>query len=162
MVATFSFAEKNGASPGTWTGSISNLNFGNTDQPMLVTATYPITVGNNSYEKYVAGSFGGAFTKISNVQFWMSAGSYGAGEVIKWSGSVTTYATPTATTSVVAVGSVPTSDPGTANVSVHGALTGSLLAAGSTDFITLQYQTTSSAGPGPVNQKTFTIQWDEQ
>lgn len=161
MVATFEFHEANGAAPGTL-GSVGNLNMGNIDSKELTPASNPITAGNNSYEKYVVGSWAGTFTQIDNVQFWMSAGSFGTGESIDWSGSVTAYADPVATTSTVATTAIPTSDPGTANVTIGSSLSGTLSAAGRSDYIVLQYQTTVSADPGPTNQKTFTIQWDEQ
>jgi hypothetical protein len=127
----------------------------------LVPLTYPIDAGSRSFEKYISGSFGGTFTKISNVQFWKSAGAYVTGETIFWTGSATTFNDPIDTASGSAVGSVPVADPGTANVSIGGALAGSLTAIGSTDFIVMQLETTSSTPAGAVNQKTFTLQYDE-
>lgn len=161
MVATFEFHEANSTAPGTL-GSVGNLNMGTTDAKELVPATYPITAGSNSYEKWFAGSWSGTFTKIDNVQFWMSAGSYGTGEEIFWSGSETLYVEPVLTTSTIADITVPTADPGTANITIGSSLTGSLEAAGRSDYIVLQYTTTGASAPGPTNQKTFTIQWDEQ
>ena len=163
MAATMTFAERYSTSPGLSNGSIANINFGNLGSPEVVTLLYPITRGNNSYEKWVMGSFSGAFTQINNIKFWMGTGSYGTGEIIKYDGSQTTYVTATTTTSVIALGSMITSVPVNNNVSIKGLLTaaGSLTATGSTDLIVLQYQTTASASPGPTNQKTFTIQWDE-
>ena len=162
MTATFYFAENNGVFPGTL-GSIANLNMGASDSKEVVVASSPILAGANSFEKWIVGSWSNSFTKINNVQFWMSAGSYGTGEVIKWTGSESTYVQPTASTSTKAVGSVPTSDPGTANVSINSSLAGSLITSpGRSDYIVLQYGTSASASPGPTNQKTFSIQWDEQ
>lgn len=161
MVSTFEFHEANGAAPGSL-GSVGNLNMGNTDSKELTPADNPITAGQNSFEKWFAGSWSGTFTKIDNVQFWLSAGSFGTGESIDWSGEETLYVQPTDSTSTVATTSVPTSDPGTANVSVGSSLSGSLEAEGRSDYVVMQYQTTASANPGPTNQKTFTIQWDEQ
>jgi len=158
MTVDFSFAERNNSG---WTGSISNLNFGSTDSPEPTPLDYPVTAGSNSYEKWIAGSFGGTFTKVDNVQFWKSSGNYVTGEVIKWTGSETTFATPTQNTSTVAVGSVPVSDPGTTNVTIGGSLSGSLTSVGSTDYIVLQLQTTTSTPAGAVNQKEFTLQFDE-
>ena len=93
MVSTFTFHEGNGA--GGTLGSVGNLNLGTTDAKELVPATYPITAGNNSFEKWFVGSWGGTFTKISGVRFWKASGAYGTGEVIKWTGSATLYSTPT-------------------------------------------------------------------
>ncbi len=171
MVATFFFAEANG-SPTTgsllWAGSVSQLNLGNIDGSLITTASNPITAGNNSYEKWFVGSWSGTFTKVSNLQFWQSAGSSGTGETMFWTGSAHsrnfTGSNPTASASVYAVGSIPTSDPGTANVGFGSpsSLTGSITATGSSNFIVVQLKTTASANPGPVNQKTWTLEWDEQ
>lgn len=161
MVSTFYFAEGNSTAPGT-IGSVGNFNFGTTDAKELTPASYPITAGNNSYEKWIVGSWSGTFTKISNGQFFMSAGSYGNTEVIKWTGSATLYTQPTTSASSFAVGSVPTSDPGTANVTFGSSLTGSLVAPGRSDWVVMQYVTGAAGSPGPTNQKTFTLQWDEQ
>jgi len=158
MAATFSFAERNNSG---WTGSIANLNFGSTDSAELTPLDYPITAGSNSYEKWIVGSFSGTFTKIDNIRFWKSSGTYVTGEVIKWTGSETTFSTPTQNTSTVAVGSVPESEPASANVTIGGSLTGSLTATGSTDYIVLQLQTTTSTPAGAVNQKEFTLAYDE-
>lgn len=163
MAATFSFGEAYGSPGIVINGSITNVNMGSLGSPNLTAASYPITRGENSYEKYIFGSWGGTFTKIDNLQFYASAGSYGTGEVIKWQGSsVTTFTPPVTTTSVVATGSLPFADPGTANVSIANTLAGSIYASpGSSDYIVLQYQTTSSAAVGPTNTKTLTLQWDE-
>lgn len=163
MTATFSWQEE---IDGGITGSIANINFGSTAAVDLTPLSYPITAGSHSFEKYVSGSFGGTFTKIDNVQFWKSAGNYQTGETIFWTGSSTAYVSPEGdeNVSTVAVGSVPAADPGTANVSISeggGGLTGSLSAIGSTDFIVMQLQTTTSTPAGAVNQKTFTLQYDE-
>jgi len=160
MVATFAWSETYGAS--TTTGTPTNLNFGSTSAIDLTPSTYPITAGTNSYEKWVRGDWSGSFTRIDNVQFWKSAGAYVTGEGIDWDGDGNTaYVVSTSATSSVATTVVPTADPGTANVSIGGALTGSLTATGYTDYVVMQMQITSTASAGPVNQKTFTLQYDE-
>ena len=169
MAATFAWSQSNGAGE-TITDSIGSINMGSNDSANLVPETYPITAGNNSYEVYVRGKFTGTYTKVDNLQFWKSAGAYQTGETIFWTGSVQegSYATPTASASSVAVGSIPTADPGTANVSIGGSLSGSLFSSGAgdtgsyTDYIVMQTETTSSTPAGATNIKTFTIQWDEQ
>lgn len=162
MAATFSIGEAYGTGPSI-NGSITNTNFGSLGSPELNTTANPIERGTNSFEKYLFGSWGGTFTSIDNIQFAMTSGSLGTGEVIKWEGSsVTAFTTPTQTTSTVATGSIPTSLPGSANVSIAGNLAGTISASpGSSDYIVLQYQVSSSAILGATNQKVFTIQWDE-
>ena len=153
MPATFQWSESNGAGE-TVTNGITNLNYGNTDAPNISPASNPITAGNNSYEKWNRGRFSGVYTTISNLRFWLSAGTYVTGETLKAAVNAA-YATPTASTSVVATANVPTTE-GTALVpTAPGA---------SPDFsgyITSQLQTTVSTPPGSVNQKTLTLRYDE-
>jgi hypothetical protein len=84
------------------------------------------------------------------------------GLTVKWKGNnAGSYQTPTASTSSVATSSIPTSDPGTANVSIGGSLSGQLVAAGYTDYIVLQLQTTTSAPARDTSLAVFTVQYDE-
>ena len=159
MVATFGWREYNTA--GETESTPTNLNFGSVDESNLNALNNPITAGENSFEKWIKGDFGGSFSRIENVKFWKSAGDYVSHEEIKFNGETTTYATPTANTSTVATADVATSEPGSANVSIGGALAGELTAAGQTDFIVLQAQIGSDAGPGATNTKTFTLSYDE-
>ena len=109
---------------------------------------------------YLRGKFTGTFNVINNLQFWMSTDfSPNTGLAVKFGGSSVSYATPATTAS--GDGAVPTSDPGTANVSIGGALTGSLTNTGYSDYIRLQLQTTVSAAPGDTSLATFTLQYDE-
>ena len=104
--------------------------------------------------------------KIDNIQIWKSAGNYVTGEGIdanlKTSSYVqASYTSPTATTSTVATTVMPTADPAAANLGIAGSLSGNLSAAGYSDYWVSQLQTTGSTPAGDVNQKTFTIQYDE-
>ena len=165
MAATFAWSQSNGSGE-TITDSIGSINMGSSDSANLVPETCPITAASNSYEVYIRGKFTGTYTKVENVQFWKSAGAYVTGETIFWTGSAT-YTQATASTSSVAVGSIPTSDPATANVTIGTALAGSLYSSGAgttgsyTDYVVMQTETTASSPPGATNIKTFTIQWDE-
>jgi len=165
MVATVEICESNGAGE-VVTHNINNVNYGNADVPNLVPATYPIVAGQRSYHKYIRLHVtGGTFNKIDNIQIWKSAGNYVTGESIqtnlKTSGySPETYATPT--TDDYTDQAMPIADPGSANLGIAGSLTGSLTAVGYSDYWKSQLKTTTSTPPGNVNQKTFTIQYDEQ
>jgi len=159
MAATFAWVEYLETS--TTTATPTNLNMGSTVAANLSPSTYPITAGNYSYEKWIKVNFSGSFTRIENIKFWKSAGDYVTGEVINFTGQVTSYATPTDSASSYATSAVPTSEPGSANVGIGGSLSGSLTAAGSSDFIVLQASISSSASSGAVNTKTFTLSYDE-
>lgn len=168
MVATVVLAEYNGAGE-TLTDSITNLNYGAADEPNQAVGDHPITVGQNSYDKYVkvhVSAMGGS-NKIKNLQIWISnlGGGWKTGEGIQVSletSSYTqvTYATPSQTTySHLAA---PEADPGGANLGIGGALAGELTAAGYSDYWRSQLQSTGSTPVGNNNIKTWTIQYDEE
>lgn len=159
MAATFGWVEY--VANATDTATPTTLNLGSTLAANLAPSTYPITAGTYSYEKWVKAAFSDTFTRIENIQFWKSAGAYVTGETMKWTGQQTEYAAPTESVSTYADTAVPEADPGTANVSIGGALAGSLEAAGDSDFMILQASVTAAASAGATNQKTFTLQYDE-
>jgi len=166
--ATVELSESNTVSETVHDG-INNINYGSDDSYDLVPATYPITAGENSYEKWIRlhVSAMGDSNKIDNIQIWKSAGAYVTGETIdtnlKTSGySGATYATPTQNESTVATEPMPTADPTQANLGIGGSLSGNLTAIGYSDYWVSQLQTTVSTPAGDVNQKTYTIQYDEQ
>jgi len=158
MTATFTFTEWNSS---TSTTTATNFNLGSTNSANLNPSTYPITAGTSSYEKWLTAAFAGSFTSIDNLQFWKSTGTYVTGEAINWTSRYTTYTNPTTTDSVIATTAVPTADPTTANVSIGDSLTGSLTAAGESDYIILQASITTAASAGSANQLTFTLEYDE-
>jgi hypothetical protein len=151
MAATFLWVESNGS--GETTTTAANVNFGNADAPNLVPASNPIAAGANSFEKWVRGHFT-TYTSIANLRFWKSAGSYVTGEAIKAAVNAS-YATPTSNTSIVATSDVPISEGSALVPSAPGA------SPAYCGYITMQLQTTGSTPPGAVNQKTFTLKYDE-
>jgi hypothetical protein len=160
MATVITFSETNlvGA---VVTDSITNLNFGSVDEPNIVVADHKVTVGNNSYEKYLRVNVDlDSGTVLSNMKFWKSSGAYVTGEAIKAIANQT-YSTPVATTSAKAVADVPI-------------VVGSALAIESTEvdptlftedgyseYLVLQAQSTVSTPTGAGNQKIFTLQFDE-
>ena len=159
MVATFGWVEY--LANATATATPTNLNLGSTLAANLAPSTYPVTAGTYSYEKWIRAHFSGSFTRIENLQFWKSDGVYVTGETIKWTGNYSTYAAPITVVSTIATTVAPTADPATANVGIGGSLSGSLTAEGDSDYILLQASVTTAASAGAVNQKTFTLQYDE-
>ena len=173
MVATFSWVEYN--TQATDTGVPTNLNLGSANARNLAPSLYPITAGTYSYSKWVRGFWSGSFTRVDNLQFWMSASGSGyvTGESLKISASTATYAgtsTWRAPTGVAkqdskAVVVMPIAAPGTANTGIGGSLSGSITTSTApnnrSDFIVVQASIKSTASAGPVQQKTFTLQYDE-
>lgn len=159
MGADFVFSETNHTAPGDIEDAISTINFGNADDPNLSpVSNYPITAGENSYEKYIRAKFSGTFTKIENMKFWKSSGDYKTGETIAYR-LVVTYATPVTTD--MGGTTVPITE-GTAVV-IHAADGTTLYidSPGYTEYFVLQLKTSGSTPAGSVNQKIFTCQYDE-
>jgi len=166
MAATFGWTQANGAGQTlTDLGISGNLfNFKKNDSASAADyADNPIDAGDESMEVWIKPKFTGTFNIIDNIQFWRSTNfSPSTGLSISWGdGGVSAYATPTSADSTKATAAVPTSDPGSANVSIGGNITGSLTASGYTDYIVMQLNTTSAAAAGDTSLATFTLNYDE-
>ena len=167
MVSTFGWIEANATAGDT--GTPTNLNLGSTNAIDLAPSTYPIAAGSYSYSKWVQGYWSGTFTRVSNIKFWMSDSGTGyvSGEHLLCSASTgsyagtATYATPTNGLDGQADHAMSAAEPAVQNVGVAGSLSGSLTTSGYSDFIVVQASIESSASAGAVQQKTFTLQWDE-
>lgn len=170
MAITTLIDERNGAPAGVEEQDVTNVNMGSNDSPNLTPATYPITAGNNGFEKWLKMRFTGTANKVNNLKVWMSGGvpldaeadmdtnaresTYGGAE---------TYAQPTASTSTVATEVMPETEPAGANLGISGALAGEWTTfPNSSDYLIMQYQTTASHPAGDISQITTTFQWDEQ
>lgn len=173
MAETFKWAQTYGASPGTTVdlGESGNLfNFKDADDATVANYTsHPITASDEdnkgrSYEVWLRAHFTGTFNKIDNLQFWMSTNfSPATGLTVYWKGNnVGNYVTPVKTDSTIATATVPTSDPGTANVSIGGSLSGYLDAAGYSDYIVLQLDVATTAASGDTSLSEYTLNYDVQ
>lgn len=165
MAATFNWNQVNGAGAvSTDLGTSGNLaNFKNIDSATAADyAANPITAGLNSYEVFLRGHFSGSFNRVDDIRLWMSTNfSPSTGLSVFWKGTQVIYLQPAAGTSSLATTSIGTTDPGTANVSIGGSLTGSLTSSGATDFIVLQLRTTSAAAAGDTSLAVFTMSYSE-
>lgn len=165
MAATFNWAQSNGAGEtATDLGASGNLfNFKANDTATAADySSNPITAGLSSMEVYLRMHFTGTFNTITNLQFWQStAFSPATGLQVTMEQTVgnQVYATPSATDN--ANSNIPTADPGTANVGIAGSFAGTLSAAGYSNYIILQLDTTISAAPGDTSLAVFTGQYDE-
>lgn len=166
MAAGFNWNQYNGANTAeTSIGTGGNIfNFMTVDS--AGTTGYdanPITAGKNSMEVYLKADFTGTFNKINNLQFWRSTDfSPNTGLTLKWKNHGTTgYIQPVTATSTVATDAIPTADPGSENVYIGGTASGELTAAGMSDYIVLQLQTTTAAAAGDTSLAEFTFQYDE-
>jgi len=165
--ASFSWIEAN-----TTAGSKTvptNLNLGSTKVHDLAPSTYPITAGSVSYSKWIKGYWSGTFTRIENLQFWMSSSGtgYKSGETLWCSATTASYngtdgwVAPTDAVDVQADNAMPIADPAARNVGFAGSLTASITSSGYSDFIVIQASVTSAASAGTTATKEFRLQYDE-
>lgn len=160
MAATVRINEANGAGQ-TVTSGITNSNYGSNDSANLTAATYPITAGSNSYEKWQkleVTAMGGS-SKVKDIKVWYT-GTLAGSDALKTNartssyGGAATYATPVAATSSVATQTMPSSAPAN-NLGIGGSLTGELTSTGSTDYLVHQLQVDNATTAGA----TLTLNW---
>ena len=167
MAATFQWWGEYGATASPTTadlgvsGNLFNFKTSNSLASAADYTSYPITAGNNSYDVWLKGHFTGSFNKIQNAKFYKSSGALGGEESIKFIGAVTAYHTPVTGNSSYASADVPTTAPGSANVSFDSDLAGNITGAGYSDFMILQLRTTTAAEAGDTATFTFTLTYDE-
>ena len=168
VVAQVEIAESNGALE-TVTVNVSNLNFGSIDAANLPFSSNPITAVQNSFEKYFRYNLININTsnKIDNFQVFLTPAPTVLGITYKTNIKTaplvnSAYVQPTASTSIVATLTFPSSDPGAENVGVAGASGGLTGPNTFSDYIVAQLQTTGSSPPGDLPQKTFHFEYDEQ
>lgn len=164
--ATVEISESNGAGE-TVTDGVSNINFGDTDAANLDPTQYPISPGNNSYEKWerlhVSANPDG--NTIDNIRVYISSGTNPQNNATLKTNCTTSgysqasYSTPVKTTSTVATNDMPTSEPGSANLGIGGSLSGSITSTGYSDYCVMQCQVGSGATQG--GSWTITFAYDE-
>lgn len=164
MAATVEICESNGAGE-TVSHDIANTNMGSTDAAELDPVSYPVTPGNNTYEKYqrVHVTAMGGSSAIDTLKVWRT-GALGGSAVHLTNARETsyaqkTYATPVATTSTQATQTMPTSEPSGANLGIGGSLSGQITSAGYSDYLVHQIQTDAGDTAGATT--TMNYQYDE-
>lgn len=177
MAATVVVAERNGPdASATENLDPANINMGSNDSSELDPATYPITAqaDGHSFEKWLrlyVSALGGS-TIVDNIKIWLSnlGGGYKTGEGmstnLRTSGyTAATYPTagPIDTDSGDADQVMPVAEPVGANVGIGGSLSGQITSVPAySDYAVLQLDVSASTPAGALNQKTITVQWDEQ
>lgn len=169
--ATVEICESNGTTP-TVNHNITNSNMGSTEAVNLDPVAYPITPGNNSFEKWqrIHCTDIGSSSKLDNFKVWRT-GSLGANashltnaRTAGYEGAQTfdTVNGPLATDRSATykyTQAMPTSTPASANLGIGGSLSGNLAAPGYSDYLIHQIQTTGSATAGATC--TMNYQYDE-
>jgi len=165
MAATVQINEYNDAGE-VKQANITNTNMGDVDDPNLDPVAYPVTPGNNTYEKWqkIEVTAMGGSSAIDNLKIWRTSALGGSAAHVTNArettyGGAETYATPIKTDSTIATQAMPTSEPSGANLGIGGSLTGSLTAAGLSDYLVHQIQT--DAGDVAGSTSTMNYQYDE-
>lgn len=177
MAATVVVAETNGPSGSTLeTLDPNNLNMGSNDSAELDPATYPITAqaDGHSFEKWVRlyVSDMGTSSIVDNLKIWLSdiGAAWKTGEGmsanLRESGYVqASYPAggPVEVDSTVADQTMPETEPSGPNIGIAGSLGGQITTTPAySDWAVLQLDVSELTPAGSVNQKTITMQWDEQ
>lgn len=162
MASTQTWSEYNGVGA-TETGSRSEANWKNIDDSTTTYSAQPITAGNNSFTKYQALKFAGTWNSLSALTYKIDNNAPATGISIVGA-VVTAYTTPSTTAS----GDSALSTTGlTANfnssTTPFGTGTASTTASGTmyANALRTQLQSTSSAAPGDIGQRTITASWTE-
>lgn len=165
FAATVQIDEYNGAGEDK-TANITNTNMGSTDAANLDATAYPITAGNNSYEKWqkIEVTAMGGSSAIDNLKIWRTTALGGSAVHLTNAresdyGGAETYAQPVATASSIATETMPTSEPSGANLGIDGALDGQLTDVGYSDYLVHQIQTDAGDVAGATCTQNF--QYDE-
>jgi hypothetical protein len=172
MAATAVWQEDNGTAAGspakgTTRANATQVDWKSVDDIATARASATIIAGTNSFVKYQFVKFTGTFNQISAGKFAHTAGTLGTGLTLV-DLITSTYATPVRTalagsTNITAVTAIASGQ----SVNFHttgpeGATpTATLAAAGFTQYIATQLQTTTAATAGDIGAQTLTFQWNE-
>lgn len=165
MTATVQIDEANGAGE-TVTSNITNSNMGSADAANLDAVANPVVPGNRTYVKYqkINVTAMGGSSSIDNLKIWRTGSLGGSATHVTNArttsyGGAITYATPVASAVTGVDQTMPTSEPASANLGIGGSLTGSLTAAGSSDY--LAHQIVTDSGDTGGSTTTMNYQYDE-
>lgn len=181
QLATFAWDEDTGTQTGsptkgtTRTGGVTDVNWKNSGVQGDAYSSFPITDGNNSFEKWQFGHFSGSYNQILNGLFAHTATALGTGLTLKGPPACTSdgtrllYTTPSATansnlttnmTTAIAIGSGVEVRFGATGPEATGKAASTTANPAYTNFLTTQLQT-SGASPGDTATITLTLRYDE-
>lgn len=165
MPATVEICESNGAGE-TVTHNITDTDMGSTDAANLDPVANPVTPGNRTfikYQRFHVTNMGGS-SAIDNLKVWRTGALGGSATHVtnarttSYAGALT-YATPTASAVSGVDQTMPTSEPGGANLGIGGSLSGALSSTGYSDYLGHQIVTNGADTAGSTSSLNF--QYDE-
>lgn len=172
MAATAVWQEDNGTAAGSpakgaTRANATQVDWKSVDDIATARASATIIAGQNSFPKYQFVKFTGTFNSISAGKFAHTAGVFGTGVTLV-NKITSAYVTPTtsalaASTSITAATAIASGQDvlfattGPENASP----TASIAAAGFSQYIPTQLQTTGAAAAGDTAAQTLNFQWNE-
>jgi hypothetical protein len=176
MAATLVLCESNGPKATmVETQDIDNVNLGSADIPNLITVEHPVVAVSNghSFEKWIrvyCSDLGGS-SQIDNLKMFLSdlGGGWMKDEGLSVSLVEAGYIAPSYPNggpvdadSPFAVEVMPEAEPD-CNLGIGGSLSGKITEAPAySDYVVLQLDISEDTEQGNTNQKTLTIQYDEE
>lgn len=173
MPASVTFQRDTGAATGspakgTSRGNAGDVNWKNVDDIATGPSSAKIVAGNNSFEIFLFALISGTFTQLSNGLFAHTAGTYGAGFTLVGAVS-STYTTPSTSANAALTVDMTSPIAITSGEAVLFSTTGpedasptsTLSAAGYSQYMVTQLQTTAAASAGLTSTQTLSFQWDE-
>lgn len=163
MAATLVLAVKTGGGAGSFTDSVSGIDLisaDNATNDITNRQANPITVGTNSYEKWIALKITATPSNyVRSFQVWFNS-SVAASTTLYMTGAYVTYQQGTTATSTIANAVATTYTAG--NKAIWDTTTYTAANTGSyTKFLVLQLKVDSTAGPGTWTQQTVNYSYDE-
>ena len=161
MAASLSVRVYTGSSAGTESSSVTGIDFISADNATNSLANRqanPITVGTNSYEKWLKLKVDTApANSVSNFKIW-GDGAVMTSTTLMWTGQYITGTTPTTGTSTIAnttFNNFTSGNKGTWDTNSYTATNAT------TRYSVFQLQVASDAGPGNWTQETISFSYDE-
>lgn len=163
MAATLVLAVKTGGGAGSFTDSVGGIDLESADNALNTIENRqanPITVGTNSYEKWIALKITATPSNyVKSFQVWFAA-SVSASTTLYMTGQYVTYQQGTTAASTLANAVATTYTAG--NKALWDTTTYTAANTGSyTKFLVLQLAVAASAGPGTWGQQTVNYSYDE-
>jgi len=161
MAATVTVRVNTGSSAGTESSAVTGIDFisdDNATNNLTNRQTYPITVGTNSYEKWLTLKIDAKpANNISNIQIW-GDGAVTTSTSLYFTGNYATGTTPVNTTSSIADTDFTGYTAGNKATWDAGPYTNTNDV---TNFAVFQLQVDADAGPGNWEQETISYSYDE-
>ena len=174
MASTYTWKKDNGTqtgSPtaGTTRATATETNWKSIDDNSTAFTAAPVIAGNNSYEVWLSGEWGGTYSNIFSVLWAHTAGTIPTGTTLKGIRGIA-YTTPSTAananltvdmSSAIAIGLGQSVNVGGTSPQAAGKAASTSANPAYTEFLTTQLQTISSATQGDSSVITETLQWNE-